>query len=331
MGVRRRVLTVAAGVLLAVSLEAKVFLTKEEALRLAFPDATVTRSTAFLTDAQRRDAQKLSGDPEPPAALAAFYTAVRDGRTVGTAYFDSHLVRTLPETIMVVVDPRGTIARIEVLSFDEPEDYLPRATWYGQFVGKPLDDEMSLTRAIRPVAGATLTARATTDAVRRVLALHRVLSSARPLAFADAMKRWEAWWNHAALAAVSLTGLAYGVARYFLHNPDPESRLGHPWQPGFEKAHILVAPLAVFGIGLLLRRHALARIRSGELNGRRTGVTMLWVALPLALSGYLVQVFTGAAATRWTGWSHAALGAAFVLAYAFHPKRRADSDTGTDE
>ncbi len=180
MKIRRRTLAVAAGALLASSLEARVFLTREEALRLAFPGADVTRSTAYLTDAQRREAQKLSGDPELPAALAAYYTAVKDGRPLGTAYFDAHLVRTLPETIMVVVDPRGAIARIEVLSFDEPEDYLPRANWYGQFVGKPLNDEMSLTHGIRPVAGATLTARATTDAARRILALHRVLHPQPP-------------------------------------------------------------------------------------------------------------------------------------------------------
>ncbi len=182
MGIRSRAFAVAAGALLASSLEAKVFLTKEEALRLAFPGAEVTRSTAYLTEAQRRDAQKLSGDPELPAALATSYAAVKDGRTVGTAYFDAHIVRTLPETIMVVVDPAGAVLRLEVLSFDEPEDYLPRATWYGQFTGRTLNDEMSLTRGIRPVAGATLTARATTDAARRALALHRVLHPPPPAA-----------------------------------------------------------------------------------------------------------------------------------------------------
>ena len=76
---------------------------------------------------------------------------------------------------MVEVDPEGAIVRIEVLSFSEPEEYLPKAHWYEQFQGKPLDDELSLKRAIRPVTGATLTAHATTDAARRVLALDRVL------------------------------------------------------------------------------------------------------------------------------------------------------------
>ena len=143
------------------------------------------------------------------------------------------------------------------------------------------------------------------------------------------MKRWEAWWNHSALVAVSLTGLAYGIFKYGIPSPDPDSRAGHPWQPILLKAHILVAPFAIMGVGLLLRRHALARMRQGERNGRRTGVAMLWLFAPLALSGYLIQVFVEPATVRWTGWIHAVLGALFLLGYALHPKRR--SDTGTDE
>ncbi len=145
------------------------------------------------------------------------------------------------------------------------------------------------------------------------------------------MKRWEAWWNHAALAAVALTGIAYGVVRYFMHSPDPDSALGHPWQPFLLKAHIVLAPFAVFGVGLLLRRHALARRRSGEINGRRTGNSMLWLFLPLVLTGYLVQVITAREAARVMGWGHAILGVFFVTGYALHPKQKAVTDTGVDE
>ena len=45
-----------------------------------------------------------------------------------------------------------------------------------QYDGEKLDDDLSLKRDIRPVTGATLTARATTEAVRRVLAIHRVVT-----------------------------------------------------------------------------------------------------------------------------------------------------------
>lgn len=163
----------------AAAVTAKVFVTQEEALRLAFPGASVERRSVFLTEAEVAEVARLSGGPRT-SALAAAYVATKDGKLVGTAYFDTHLVRTLPETVMVVVSPAGTIARIEVLSFSEPEEYLPREHWYAQFPGKALDDELSVKRGIRPVSGATLTARATTEAARRVLALHQVVSRRPP-------------------------------------------------------------------------------------------------------------------------------------------------------
>jgi hypothetical protein len=104
--------------------------------------------------------------------------AFRGGQPAGTAWFDTHRVRTLPETLMIVVDGQGRVGRIEVISFREPEEYLPRGAWYEQFLGKTLEPSLQLKRDIRPVTGATLTARATTDAVRRVLALHRILTGA---------------------------------------------------------------------------------------------------------------------------------------------------------
>lgn len=152
----------------------KVYLTVDEALALAFPDASVERRTVYLTDAQKRRAEELAGGPLE-SGLAFPYVATREGQTLGTAYFDTHRVRTLRETLMVVVSPAGTIARIEVLAFGEPPDYLPRGSWYAQFLGRPLDDELRIQRGIQAVTGATLTARATTEAARRVLALHAVL------------------------------------------------------------------------------------------------------------------------------------------------------------
>lgn len=161
--------------ILASPAAAKVFLTVDEALKLAFPGAQVARRTAYLKTDELQRARQRAG-VEVTSALVTYYAAMRDGKPAGTAYFDNHRVRTLPETVMVVVDPRGKVARVEVLAFNEPEEYMPRGAWYGQFAGRGLDAELDLARGIRPVAGATLTARATTAAVRRVLALHQVLA-----------------------------------------------------------------------------------------------------------------------------------------------------------
>jgi hypothetical protein len=172
--------SILAGALLflaALPAAAKVFLTVDEALKLAFPGCAVTRRTAFLTPEQVKRARELAG-AEVPSALLTYYVATRGGRPAGTAYFDTHRVRTLPETLMIVVDPQNRVSRIEVISFREPEEYMPRGAWYQQFLNKSLDPDLQLKRGIRPVTGATLTARATTDAVRRVLALHQVLAGA---------------------------------------------------------------------------------------------------------------------------------------------------------
>lgn len=152
----------------------KVFLTVEEALRLAFPECEIQRRTHYLSDAELKRARELAS-ADVASAIVYAYAATREGRVAGTAYFDTHRVRTLPETLMVAVDPAGRVARVEVLSFDEPLEYLPRGNWYGQFRGRALDEELRPRRGIQGVTGATLTARSTTEAVRRVLALHQVL------------------------------------------------------------------------------------------------------------------------------------------------------------
>jgi hypothetical protein len=133
------------------------------------------------------------------------------------------------------------------------------------------------------------------------------------------VKRWEAWVNHAGWSLAAVSGVAYGVFKYFGASPDPDSRLSHPWQPAVLALHVLAAPVAVFAFGLLFRRHALARFTAGERQRRRTGTVMTLLAIPLILSGYVLQALTGDGARRWTGWGHAALGLIYAVGYAIHP------------
>ncbi len=165
-------------VVLALSASATAFagvrLSGDEALALTWPNCKITRDTVFLTEKQRAQAAKLAG-VKIRSAMVYRYRATCKGVPSGTAYFDKHRVRTRPERLMVALSDKGKVRRIEVLTFDEPTDYLPRAGWYAQFNGRGLGDAVRLDGAIRPIAGATLTARATVDAVRRVLAIDRVL------------------------------------------------------------------------------------------------------------------------------------------------------------
>lgn len=164
--------------LLAGAGEARVLLTLEEALALAFPGCEIERRTVFLTEAQLERARELAG-VEVASALVHPYVASCPQGEGGTAYFDTHLVRTQEESLMVTVDADDAVRRIEVVTFREPPEYIPRDIWYEQFLERRLDEGLRLKREIRGVTGATLTARATTDAVRRVLAIHRAIAESR--------------------------------------------------------------------------------------------------------------------------------------------------------
>jgi len=149
-------------------------ITREEALKLAFPDATIQSSVVFLTEQEKKLAAEASG-VEVSTALVARYVAVREQSIVGRAYLDTHVVRTKKESLLIILDPDGRVKRVEVVAFLEPPEYQPNRRWYEQFDGKDLAPELQLKRQIHPVTGASLTAKATTEAVRRVLAIDRIL------------------------------------------------------------------------------------------------------------------------------------------------------------
>ena len=157
--------------------EARVYLTVPQALDAAFPPpAQVERRTLYLDEAQAGRAAEAAGVPIE-ARVLPYYIGSRDGRVIGYAYFDTHLVRTLPETILILVAPDGKLSRIDIVSFDEPEDYLPSGRWLQQFPGRGLED-LGVRQGLRALTGATLSSRAVTQAARRVLALHRLFVGA---------------------------------------------------------------------------------------------------------------------------------------------------------
>ena len=151
-------------------------ITREEALAAVYPGAAVAAERVFLTRAQRRAIAELAR-VDVESGLVGRYVATKNGAVVGRAYVDTHVVRTKRESLLISLHADGTVKRIDVTAFLEPVEYLPSERWLAQYDDRPLDDDLALRRAIRPVAGATLTGIATNAAVRRVLATDRVLAS----------------------------------------------------------------------------------------------------------------------------------------------------------
>jgi Na+-translocating ferredoxin:NAD+ oxidoreductase subunit G len=147
---------------------------REEALKAAFPGAEIRSQVIFLTDAEKKEVEKASGAPVS-TVLVASYRALRDSKEIGRAYLDTHTVRTKKESLLVILNRDGTLKRVEVVAFLEPPEYMPSERWYQQFEGKEFGENLKLERDIHAVTGATLTAKATTEAVRRIMAIDALL------------------------------------------------------------------------------------------------------------------------------------------------------------
>ncbi len=154
---------------------AKVHYAKNEALALAFPGAdSIDTKTFFLTDEEKSRIEDLGKAPLE-SKLIAVNVGMKGGQPMGYAFIDSQVVRTLPETLLIVVSPEGSIAKLLLLAFYEPPEYEASERWLEQFPGKTLGPDLRVDRDIHGIAGSTLTSHAVTTAVRRSLALFQIL------------------------------------------------------------------------------------------------------------------------------------------------------------
>jgi hypothetical protein len=158
---------------------ATVFHSRTEIAELAFPDCDrVEAKDVFLSPAQRARIEQLAASPLG-GDLVTIYEGYAGQRLVGYALLDTHLVRTLPETMLVVIDASGTVAATYLMAFHEPLEYRPNDRWLRLLDDRHLSDDLRVGRAIVGITGATLTARAVVASVRRALAVYEVLLAAR--------------------------------------------------------------------------------------------------------------------------------------------------------
>ena len=111
-----------------------------------YPGATVRAEQVFLTPSQRKQVL-MRGDTDELPTPVIRYVAMKDGKVIGRAYVDTHAVGTRQESLLISLDATGQVLRI---------------------------DDLATNRA-RPISGATLGARETTIAVRRIQAIDTVL------------------------------------------------------------------------------------------------------------------------------------------------------------
>ena len=132
------------------------------------------------------------------------------------------------------------------------------------------------------------------------------------------MSRLQLVWLHLSIGITAITGLVFAVMKYFLESADELAVVNHPAQPYMLATHVVVAPLALFILGWTFSNHMLPKTRFGDGTGKKSGGSAMWLIVPMALSGYLLQVSVDESLRQAMAVAHWISSGLFTLAYAAH-------------
>lgn len=132
------------------------------------------------------------------------------------------------------------------------------------------------------------------------------------------MTRSDAWFLHLTVALTTISGAVYAYFRYFVVSEDEFAVANHPLEPYALDAHILIAPLAMFGFGLIFHSHIWRKYRSPARARRLSGVASFALIIPMALSGYLLQVSADEMLREAMKWTHWISSGVFAIGYLVH-------------
>lgn len=124
-----------------------------------------------LTDAERGAYREQTGMTAPAAALLV-YRALSDTGLVGYIVQDNVMGKDQPITYAVAVGPDLAVRSVEILAYREAYGGEVRnGSWRNQFVGKTPADPLRPGREITAITGATISSRAVTLGIRRLLVI----------------------------------------------------------------------------------------------------------------------------------------------------------------
>jgi len=176
---RLLVLGVALG-LAATPVSARVLLTRDQAIAQIYgAGARAEARTAYLTDAQVEAVKRAAHAPFDSKRVT-YYAIARGDTTLGLAFVDQNVVRTQTETLLIALDPAGAIRAIEVLAWNEPDDFRPPARWLERARGQASAAALEPGKSLPHLAGATLSGRAVAACARRALVLAALVAEDRP-------------------------------------------------------------------------------------------------------------------------------------------------------
>lgn len=147
------------------------YISKEEALKLAFPDAAEAKpEKGDVSAATLAKIESVWGKKPDDAKYKVYVGKKASGEVSGYAMFLTRGTKYQPITFMVKLSNTGKIDLVAIVVYREPRgDEVKEPRFLKQFLGKSKKDKVELNRDITAVAGATVSAEVITMGVKEAL------------------------------------------------------------------------------------------------------------------------------------------------------------------
>ncbi len=148
----------------------KVYLSLEQALDKVFPKADKIWAEQWRPTSAEIHSLEIALGWRLTEETFVFHRAAKNGTDLGYAMVDQQRGRFKPITFMVQVSPNGKVGRVEVMVYRESRgDGVQRQRFLKQFRDKSASDPIRMNRDITVLSGATMSSRALTAGVKKVL------------------------------------------------------------------------------------------------------------------------------------------------------------------
>lgn len=159
-----------------------VYLSREEALRVALPHALrVVEERVILSAQERREVESILGHRVLEPSFTVHAGLKPGGGLEGYAVIHEEVGKFKPFQFVVAVEPDGSVRRVAMLVYRESRGgEIAHRRFSSQYEGKRVTDPLRLQQDILNVSGATMSCTSMTIGVKKVLAVLEVVYRRNP-------------------------------------------------------------------------------------------------------------------------------------------------------
>jgi Na+-translocating ferredoxin:NAD+ oxidoreductase RnfG subunit len=152
----------------------------EALLKNSFGENVRISSASVILSSTEKDSMKTLTGAQQLRDTLHLLVASNEG-TLGYAIVDDARGKDQPITYCLVVDERLVVKDVEILAYREPYGgEVQNKSWLRQFFDKTPSDQMRPAREIRNITGATISSRAMTLGVKKLLTLLTIVKARLP-------------------------------------------------------------------------------------------------------------------------------------------------------